>query len=144
MCFLSRVARWFIFKPKIPIWVNLLGPWNGECWHVFGYLENFTAIWNILWQIGNIIPSNFVCISPLLVHCVKKNLANLFSSSIHKRNSFRTTGSWRRCRHGCKSYFLKKRSVEGSNPWIVQDCIDSRYWIHGMEIQRVQKSCSHP
>jgi hypothetical protein len=25
----ARVARWFIFKPKIPIWVNFGGPWNG-------------------------------------------------------------------------------------------------------------------
>jgi hypothetical protein len=23
---LSRVARWFVFKPKIPIWVNFGGP----------------------------------------------------------------------------------------------------------------------
>jgi hypothetical protein len=23
-----RVARWYIFKPKIPIWVNFGGPWN--------------------------------------------------------------------------------------------------------------------
>jgi hypothetical protein len=22
----SRVARWFLFKPKIPIWVNFGGP----------------------------------------------------------------------------------------------------------------------
>jgi hypothetical protein len=22
------VAKWFIFKPKIPIWVNFGGPWN--------------------------------------------------------------------------------------------------------------------
>jgi hypothetical protein len=27
----SRVARWFIFKPKIAIWVNFGGPWNGKC-----------------------------------------------------------------------------------------------------------------
>jgi hypothetical protein len=24
----TRVARWFIFKPKISIWVNFGGPWN--------------------------------------------------------------------------------------------------------------------
>jgi hypothetical protein len=27
-----RVARWFIFKPKIPIWVYFRGPWYGKCW----------------------------------------------------------------------------------------------------------------
>jgi hypothetical protein len=26
-----RVARWFVFKPKIPIWVNFGGPWRGKC-----------------------------------------------------------------------------------------------------------------
>jgi hypothetical protein len=24
----TRVARWFVFKPNIPIWVNFGGPWN--------------------------------------------------------------------------------------------------------------------
>jgi hypothetical protein len=28
-----RVARWFVFKPKIPVWVNFGGPLNGKCWH---------------------------------------------------------------------------------------------------------------
>jgi hypothetical protein len=27
----SRVARWFLFKPKIPIWVNFGGPEIGKC-----------------------------------------------------------------------------------------------------------------
>jgi hypothetical protein len=27
-----RVARWFVFKPKIPIWVNFGGSCNGSCW----------------------------------------------------------------------------------------------------------------
>jgi hypothetical protein len=25
-----RVARWFVFKPKIPIWVNIEGSCNGR------------------------------------------------------------------------------------------------------------------
>jgi hypothetical protein len=25
-----RVARWFISKPKIPIWVDFKGPWTGK------------------------------------------------------------------------------------------------------------------
>jgi hypothetical protein len=28
----TRVARWHIFKPKIPIWVNFCGSWNRRCW----------------------------------------------------------------------------------------------------------------
>jgi hypothetical protein len=27
----ARVARWFIFKPKTPIWVHFGGSWNGKC-----------------------------------------------------------------------------------------------------------------
>jgi hypothetical protein len=44
---LSRVARWFIFKPKIPIWVN------------FGY---FMVIWNGIF----ILPFGTFCVH--LVH----------------------------------------------------------------------------
>jgi hypothetical protein len=29
---ISRVASWYILKPKIPIWVNFGGPWNGKGW----------------------------------------------------------------------------------------------------------------
>jgi hypothetical protein len=31
---LSRVARWFIFKPKIPVWVHFGGPWVGKCCYI--------------------------------------------------------------------------------------------------------------
>jgi hypothetical protein len=27
----GRVARWFVFKPKIPTLVKFGGPWNGKC-----------------------------------------------------------------------------------------------------------------
>jgi hypothetical protein len=26
----ARVARWFVFEPKIPLWVNNGGPWIGQ------------------------------------------------------------------------------------------------------------------
>jgi hypothetical protein len=29
-----RVARWFIFKPKILSLVKFGGPWNGKCCHI--------------------------------------------------------------------------------------------------------------
>jgi hypothetical protein len=32
---MRRVARWFVFKPKIPIWVNFEELWNGDGWNVF-------------------------------------------------------------------------------------------------------------
>jgi hypothetical protein len=30
----TRVARWFVFKPKIPIWVNFGGPYNEKCLYI--------------------------------------------------------------------------------------------------------------
>jgi hypothetical protein len=41
------VARWFIFKPKIPIWVIFVEPWNGKCWYRY-----FMTIWYILRPFG--------------------------------------------------------------------------------------------
>jgi hypothetical protein len=39
----GRVARWFVFKPNIPIWVNFRGPYvDWEKWICF------MAIWDIL------------------------------------------------------------------------------------------------
>jgi hypothetical protein len=29
-----RAARWYIFKPKFPIWVHFGGSWNGKCWYI--------------------------------------------------------------------------------------------------------------
>jgi hypothetical protein len=49
---LSRVARWYIFKPKIAIWVNFEGSCSGKCWYIFcrfglfyGNLIYFMDIW---------------------------------------------------------------------------------------------------
>jgi hypothetical protein len=48
----SGVARWFLFRPKIPIWVNLGGP-RLEIVEIFqGHLEYFTDIWDISWPSG--------------------------------------------------------------------------------------------
>jgi hypothetical protein len=48
----TRAARWYIFKPKNPIWVNFGGSCNGRCWSIlwtfgkfYGHLVNFTSIW---------------------------------------------------------------------------------------------------
>jgi hypothetical protein len=48
----SRVARWYIFKPKIPIWENFRGPWNAKGWYIlwkfgiyYGNLVHFMAMW---------------------------------------------------------------------------------------------------
>jgi hypothetical protein len=51
----TRVSRWFVFKPKIPIWVNFIGSCNGSCWYIlwaFGifycHLVFFIVIWYIV------------------------------------------------------------------------------------------------
>jgi hypothetical protein len=58
----SRVARWFVFKPEISIWVNFGGPWNRKCGYIlwpfgifYGHLEYFMAIWY------NLLPFGIVC-----------------------------------------------------------------------------------
>jgi hypothetical protein len=43
-----RVARWFIFKPKIPTWVKV----EGLVMDDVGHLSYFTAFWYILWSFG--------------------------------------------------------------------------------------------
>jgi hypothetical protein len=55
----SRVARWFIFKPKIPIWINFGGPKIGKCWYILwpsgifdGHLGYFMTICYILCSFG--------------------------------------------------------------------------------------------
>jgi hypothetical protein len=52
--FRSLVARWFDFKPKIPIWVNFGGFCNGSYWYVllpfglfYAHLVYFMVIWYI-------------------------------------------------------------------------------------------------
>jgi hypothetical protein len=52
----ARVARWFIFEPQIPVWVNFGVPWLGKM------LIYFMAICIILWSFGTF------CV--LLVHFV--------------------------------------------------------------------------
>jgi hypothetical protein len=54
--FRSRGARRFIFKLKIPFWVNFEGLWNRKCWCVFGHLENFNSHLVILVVIWYIFP----------------------------------------------------------------------------------------
>jgi hypothetical protein len=62
-----------IFKPKIPIWGNFGGPWN---WKGLANLGHITVIWYIFWPFGNVVAIWYL--SPILVYCVKKNLANLW------------------------------------------------------------------
>jgi hypothetical protein len=71
-----RVARWFLFKPKIPILVHFGRPRNGKCRYLF------RAFCNILHQLGIFYgPLVYFLviwhISPVLVCFAQKNLATL-------------------------------------------------------------------
>jgi hypothetical protein len=54
----SRVARWFILRPKILIWVYLGGSLSGKCWYI---LRPFTAIWYNIWQFGVFCSPFVIC-----------------------------------------------------------------------------------
>jgi hypothetical protein len=56
---LSKVARWYIWIPKIPIWVYFEGHWNAKCWYNLWTLGIFychlvydMALWYIFWPSG--------------------------------------------------------------------------------------------
>jgi hypothetical protein len=54
----TRVARWYIFIPKMPIWVYSEGLGTGCCtyflaiWYIFGEFGNFVVIWYIFPRSG--------------------------------------------------------------------------------------------
>jgi hypothetical protein len=60
-----RVARWHIFKPKIPIWLNFGGSCNGRCWYILWplgiFYRNLVYIC-ILWPFG--ILNDYLVIFP--------------------------------------------------------------------------------
>jgi hypothetical protein len=75
----TRVARRFVFKPEIPIWVNFRGPWIGKNGYIlwpfgifYDHLVHFVFIWYVLCSFGTFFP--------FLVSCTKKNLATLLSA----------------------------------------------------------------
>jgi hypothetical protein len=61
MLVLAWVARWLVFKPKIPIWVNFRGSCDGRCWCILwpfvrfdghlaifsSFLVHFMVIWYV-------------------------------------------------------------------------------------------------
>jgi hypothetical protein len=73
---LTRVARWYIFIPKSPIWVNFCRVlerkrllYSIAIWNVFNLFVTCSGHLAIKWQFG--------IFSHILVYCVKINLATL-------------------------------------------------------------------
>jgi hypothetical protein len=50
--FHGRVARWYIFKPNIPIGVNFVGSFNVRFWYILWPLGYLTAFRHCLWPFG--------------------------------------------------------------------------------------------
>jgi hypothetical protein len=48
----AGVARWYILKPNIPIWINFGGFCNGRCVYTFGHLVYLAVIWHVLLPFG--------------------------------------------------------------------------------------------
>jgi hypothetical protein len=76
------VARWFVFEPKIQIWVNFGGCCDVRCWYYlwpfsqcYGHLVYFMPICNILRIL--VYFKVIWYILPVLVICRKNNLATL-------------------------------------------------------------------
>jgi hypothetical protein len=72
--FCSRVARWFIFKPKIPIWVYFGGTRNVKCCYILwpfgmfcGHLVQFKA--GSLWSFCIFFPFWYVCTMKIWQPC---------------------------------------------------------------------------
>jgi hypothetical protein len=79
----TRVARWYIFKPKLSIWGNFGGSCNGSCWYIlwpfdlfYGHLVYFFATLYI-----------YGIFFPVLVCCTKKNLATLLDTYLLLHNT---------------------------------------------------------
>jgi hypothetical protein len=51
----NSVARWYNFKPKIPIWVNFGGSCNGRCWYLY-----CMDVWSIFWNFSDIFNVHLV------------------------------------------------------------------------------------
>jgi hypothetical protein len=79
-----RVARWYIFKPKIQIWVNFGRSFNSGCWCFYGKFVYSTAKF-ILWPFGTF--RGLLVYFSVLVGCTEKNLATLLPI-VKKRSGF--------------------------------------------------------
>jgi hypothetical protein len=79
------VARWFVFKPKIPIWVNFGGSCDGRFWYILWPLGLSNChlvyfIWSFKLPFGTLYLVFQIAIwyiFPVLVSFLKKNLATL-------------------------------------------------------------------
>jgi hypothetical protein len=107
---ISRVARWYIFKPKIPIWVNFSASCKERCWPFYCHFVYFMAIWYVF--------GSFWYIFPVLVCCAEKNLATLRISMRVKRRPRNWVISNRpTCNPGSCDVVSRKRKKQSQPGW---------------------------
>jgi hypothetical protein len=68
----GRVARWYIFIPKIPIWIYLVRPGKGNWWYILWSLEYFTTILCNLYPFGTFL-GHMVLFTRLGKFCLEKS-----------------------------------------------------------------------
>jgi hypothetical protein len=112
MALWSRVARWYIFRPKIAIWLTFGGPCDGRYeynWWIFGLFF------------------------PLLVYCTKKNLATMLKSNKIQYLGIRlflTPWYW------CENYIIRKL-----RPKLIRKITSYKIWKLRPKLIRKIVSC---
>jgi hypothetical protein len=131
----ARVARWFIFRPKIPILSHFCRPRNGKCGSILWTFGTFKSSWYILWQFWYIFShfgkfeleksGNPGLVWTLLFLWRKKTISTTKSAphscswifsfeletvEIHKTADFFSAWqailfTWKFCQHFCKNSF---------------------------------------
>jgi hypothetical protein len=83
----SRVARWLLFEPKIPVLVNFGWSCNGRCWYILwpfgqfsGHLAQFMTIWYIFPRFGTFYPLWYVVPRKIWQPCFQAS-CNLLAST---------------------------------------------------------------
>jgi hypothetical protein len=124
----SRVARWYIFKPKISIWVNFGGFCNVKMAVYFVANRSiFPSFVYVLWSF-DIFCGHLVYLT-VLVCCTKKNLATLphpptvfFRNSISEKKFVYTVQEKSGSTEKKSVYFVSIKSLGGSTVtrWAVQ------------------------
>jgi hypothetical protein len=89
--FVSRVARWYIFKPKIQIWINFGGYCNGI---FYVHLVHFTAICHTLWPFG-IFSEYLVYFIPFWYFVARKSWQPCLSAEKSLRRGSNTGERWK-------------------------------------------------
>jgi hypothetical protein len=80
----TRVARWFVFEPKISIWENFSGPRIRKLWYILRPLGTFYGHFGYFMTIVSLFGTFF----PVLVSCIKKNLAALVCTKETQTETF--------------------------------------------------------